>query len=168
MKIAKTVLKRIRKGMTLVELVVAIALSSIIFAGAGTTLFAINRVSKRETKNHVTLTDAKNLSQVIDLVVKGKNRSEISFPAEQLDNIGKENCDLLFTVIEDSVPIQYGFQKHTFGIIEDNKIEGDNRKYTSEYQMYLSFKKHVDGKFAEIVIHYGDNYASSLSLVERI
>ena len=168
MKNAKTVLKKLRKGMTLVELVVAIALTSIIFAGAGTALFAVNRVSKRETKNHVTLSDAKNLSQVIDLIVKSKETTEISFPADELDNVGKENCDLLFTINQNSTIVQYGFYKNTFGIIEDNKIEGDNKKYTSEYEMYLSIRKYVDGKFAEIVIHYGDNYASSLSLVERI
>ena len=154
--------------MTLLELVIAIALTSIIFAGAGTALFAVNRVSKRETKNNVTLSDAKNLSQVIDLIVKGKETSEISFAGEELDNIGKENCDLLFTINGSSAPVKYGFYKNTFGIIEDSKIEGDNKKYTSQYDMYLSVKKYIDGKFAEIVIHYGDNYASSLSLIERI
>ena len=168
MKIAKSLLKKVKKGMTLVELVVAIALTSIIFAGAGGALFAVNRVSQRETKNHVTLSDAKNLSQVIDLIVKSKDRGEIVFPTGEIDEIGKETCDLLFTVTSNSKTVQYGFDKKTFGIIEDNKIEGDNKKYTSEYNMYLSVQKQMDGKFAEIIIHYGDNYASSLSLVERI
>lgn len=168
MKIRKKFLKELRKGMTLLELVIAIALTSIIFAGAGTALFLVNRVSKQETKNNETLLDAKNLYQVIDLLVKGKDRGQIIFPAAEDNNIGKENCDLLFTITDGITPVQYGFHKTTFGIIEDSKIEGDNVKYKSEYNMYLSYKKYVDDKFTEFVIHYGDNYASSLSLIERI
>ena len=168
MKNGKNFLKKLRKGMTLLELVIAIALTSIIFAGAGTALFFVNRVAKQETKNNATLLEAKNLYQVIDLLVKGKDRGEIVFPAEQKDNIGKENCDLLFTITDGVTPVQYGFNKTVFGVIQDNKIEGENVKYTSDYNMYLSYKKYISNKFTEFVIHYGDNYASSLSLVERI
>ena len=168
MKNGKNFLKKLRKGMTLLELVIAIALTSIIFAGAGTALFFVNRASKQETKNNATLLEAKNLYQVIDLLVKGKDRGEIIFPVEQKDNIGKENCDLLFTITDGITPVQYGFNKTVFGVIQDNKIEGENVKYTSDYNMYLSYKKYISNKFTEFVIHYGDNYASSLSLVERI
>ena len=164
MKIAKLVLKKFKKGMTLVELVVAISLASIIFAGAGTALFVINRVSKRETKDHVSLSDAKNLANVIDLLVKEKDRSEIVFPTPEMDEVGKEKCDLLFTI----GAVEYGLDKTTFGIVTDGVIQNENRKYKSEYPMYLSVKKQRAGLFTEFVIHYGDNYASSLSLVERI
>ena len=167
MKIAKMFLKKIRKGMTLLELVIAITLTSIIFAGAGTALFLVNRVSKQETKNNVTLLDAKNLYQVIDLIVKKKDVGEITYLSDDQDYIGKESCGLLFIVDNSGSPVHYGFDKKTFGIIEGDKIEGENIKYTSEYEMYFSFKKHAD-KFVEFVIHYGDNYASSLSLIERI
>ena len=165
MKIAKLMLKKLKKGMTLVELVVAISLASIIFAGAGTALFAINRVSKRETKDHVSLSDAKNLATVIDLLVKEEGRREINLPlASDWDEIGKENCDLLFTIGD----VDYGFEKTTFGVRTDGSIENKNRRYESEYPMYITILKHRNGLFTEFVIHYGDNYASSLSLVERI
>ena len=63
MKIGKKFLKKLRKGMTLLELVIAIALTSIIFAGAGTALFLVNRVSKQETKNF-----KENINFIIDLL----------------------------------------------------------------------------------------------------
>lgn len=164
MKIAKLMLKKLKKGMTLVELVVAISLASIIFAGAGTALFAINRVSKRETKDHVSLSDAKNLATVIDLLVKEEGRGEIILPTSQTDEIGKENCNLLFTIGTKD----YGLDKTTFGVISDGSIVNENRRYESEYPMYITILKHRNELFTEFVIHYGDNYASSLSLVERI
>lgn len=167
MKTAKMFLKKLRKGMTLLELVIAIALTSIIFAGAGTALFLVNKVSRQETKNNVTLLDAKNLYQVIDLTIKQKDRGEIIYPTidpgEEIV-VGKNECDELFQIND----IHYGFDKKTFGIIEDNKIEGENKKYTSEYEMYISVKKPLANKFIEFVIHYGDNYASCLSLIERV
>ena len=156
--------------MTLVELVVAISLTSVIFAGAGTALFFVNKASRQETKNNVTLLDAKNLSQVIDLTIKDNKAHTIDYLPDDPDdpddteNIGKTSYGKLFTV--DGV--EYGFDKTTFGVSEDGKIEGENVKYKSDYDMYFSVKKHLDNKFIEFVIHYGDNYASSLSLVERI
>ena len=150
--------------MTLVELVVAISLTSVIFAGAGTALFFVNKASRQETKNNVTLLDAKNLSQVIDLTIKDRYANTIDYLSDDTDNIGKTSYGKLFTV--DGV--EYGFDKTTFGISVDGKIEGENVKYKSDYEMYFSVKKHLDNKFIEFVIHYGDNYASSLSLIERI
>ena len=171
MKTAKMFLKKLRKGMTLLELVIAIALTSIIFAGAGTALFLVNKVSRQETKNNVTLLDAKNLYQVIDLTIK-KDRGDVTYldlgDDNTEDNVGKIGCQLLFTIKEGDNFIDYGFDKTTFGIIEGEKIEGENIKYKSEYAMYFSVKKQLDGKYIEFVIHYGDNYASSLSLIERI
>ena len=150
--------------MTLVELVVAISLTSVIFAGAGTALFFVNKASRHETKNNVTLLDAKNLSQVIDLTIKDKGANTIDYLSDDTDNIGKTSYGKLFTVNG----VEYGFDKTTFGVSDHGKIEGENVKYKSDYEMYLSVKKHLDNKFIEFVIHYGDNYASSLSLIERI
>lgn len=165
MNTTKMIAKRLRKGMTLLELVVAMALASIIFLGAGTALFAVNRVSKRETKDHVTLSDAKNLATAIDLLVKQENRGTMSVTSET-DNLGKEGCDMLFTIGD----VNYGLDHKVFGIIDSgtHKIEGDNVKYTASYDMYISINKPLSGKFTEFVVHYGDNYASSLSLVEKI
>ena len=165
MNTTKMIAKRLRKGMTLLELVVAMALASIIFLGAGAALFAVNRVSKRETKDHVTLSDAKNLATAIDLLVKQENRGTMSVTSET-DNLGKEGCDMLFTIGD----VNYGLDHKVFGIIdsETHKIESDNVKYTASYDMYISINKPLSGKFTEFVIHYGDNYASSLSLVEKI
>lgn len=164
MKLINSLVKTVKRGMTLLELVIAIALSSVVLAGAGVTLFAINRVSKRETKDHVSLSDAKNLASVIDLLVKEKDRGEIILPTSQTDEIGKENCDLLFTI----GTVNYGLEKTTFGVITDGSIGNENTRYKSEYPMYLTILKQRDNLFTEFVIHYGDNYASSLSLVERI
>ena len=166
MKTTKMIAKRLRKGMTLWELVVAMALASIIFLGAGTALFAVNRVSKRETKDHVTLSDAKNLATAIDLLVKQENRGAITVSNVPVPDVGKDVCGTLFTVGD----VNYGFDHKVFGIIdgETHKIEGDNVKYTASYDMYISINKPLSGKFTEFVIHYGDNYASSLSLVEKI
>ena len=165
MKTGNFLLKKIRKGMTLLELVIAMSLTSVVFAGAGVALFSINRISQQETKNHVCLSDAKNLSYVIDLIFKSDGREAIVV-VDDSNSVGRSSCELLFTVGS----INYGFDKNTFGIIdsESGKIEDGNQKYHSSYDMYFSVKRRVDNKFVELVIHYGTDYVSSLSLVERI
>ena len=161
MKSAKSLLKRIRKGMTLLELIVAMALTSIIFVGAGTALFAMNRVSQKETKNHTCLTEAKTLMSLMDQTIKNKELEVFTVPSDA-DEVGKESCGVLFTI----GTTNYGFDKKSFGVVVENKIESQNVKYTSTYEMYISRTKQVGNKFVEFVIHYGNNYENAISLVE--
>ena len=157
--------KRLRKGMTLLELVIAMALTSIVLAGAGVALFSMQRVSNREAKNHTALLEAKNLSYAIDQTIKAKEYVAISLTTKQ-NNIGKDSCETLLTL--DSTV--YGFDGKTFGIIEENKIEGENRMYQANNPMHISYVLHGEGlnQLTEFKIHYGDNYGLTISLIERI
>ena len=159
-------MKRIKKGMTLMELVVAMALTSIVLTGAGVALFSMQRTANKEAKNHTILFEAKTLSYAIDQIIKAKEYTTISVMPKQ-NNIGKDSCDGLLKL--DSVV--YGFDGTTFGIIDgDNKITGENIIYETKNSMFISYINHGEGlnHLVEFKIHYGDNYASSISLVERI
>ena len=151
--------------MTLIELVIAMALTSIVLAGAGVALFSMQRVANREAKNHTTLLEAKSLSYAIDQIIKTKEYETISLTTKQ-SNIGKDSCEALLT-LDTTV---YGFDGKTFGIIEDGKIEGDNKIYSSNYSRSISYVLHGEGsnQLTEFKIHYGDNYGLAISLVERI
>ena len=163
MNSAKLIVKKIKKGMTILELVVAMALVSIVLAGATVALFAANKVSKTESTTYASLTNARNLSYKIDLIFKSEHETPIDVVVS--DSIGKESCQNLFTVDGKT----YGFDKDTFGIVVDNSISGKDVLYKSDYAMYISTKKWgEDEKFAEFTIHFDEKYVSSISLVERI
>ena len=162
MKSSFSLLRKVRKGMTLLELVIAMALTSIILTGAGVALYSMQKTSNREMKNHVVLSDAKTLSYAIDIVLKSDEHTSVTLNADKQNNIGKEECDILFTL--DGV--DYGFSKDTFGKVVEGQITGSDVKFHSTYAMYLSYRQ--EGSFTEFVIHYGDNYSQALSLVERI
>ena len=163
MYFAKLIVKRIKKGMTILELVIAMALVSIVLAGAGVALYAVNRVSKTEQITYASLTNARNLSYKIDQIFKSTH--ETAFDVVVSDSIGKESCQSLFTVDGKT----YGFDKNVFGVVVDNSITGKNIQYKSDYPMYISTKKWGESeKFAEFTIHFDEKYVSSISLVERI
>ena len=154
--------KTIRKGMTLLELVIAMALVSIVIAGAGVALFAMQRTANRETKNHTTLLEAKTLSYAIDQVIKGKRGEGSAVFVEDNRKVGQNGLGILFTMNDE----EYGFDGKTFGLVEESKIEGENVIYTASNSMYITYS--VQSVFEEIIIHYGDNYAFSYTLIERI
>ena len=166
MKAVFLIVKKLRKGMTLLELVIAMSLTSIVFAGAGVALFSINKTSQKETKNHVTLSDAKNLVYVIDLLFKNGDYDSVNVNVG--NELGKSGYAKLFSFTKNDVTTEYGFNEKIFGIKseENNKIEGENIKYSSTYPMSVSISEKYD-KFFEFVIHFGNEYKSSVSLIER-
>ena len=152
--------------MTLLELVIAMALVSIVLAGAGVTLFAMQKTANRETKNHVTLLEAKTLSQAIDYVVKARAKNDVIL-FNHVDNLGKEEIGVLFTVEHhDSSVEEYGFDGKKFGIVVSNKIEGDKIVYSSSYPMFINCRQ--EAVFDEIIICYGENFSMSLTLIEKV
>ena len=166
MKFLFSLLRKARKGMTLLELVIAMALTSIILTGAGVALYSMQKTSARETKNHVCLTDAKSLLYAMDILVKDETHNSVTLIKEKLDNIGKVSCDRLFTVVDNEVTSTYGFNKNVFGKITGSDIKEEDVIFKSTYQMYISLSEKTP--FTEIIIHYGTNYSQALSLVERI
>ena len=162
MKSRFSLLKKVRTGMTLLELVIAMALVSIVLAGAGTALFAMQSTANRETKNHITLFEAKTLSQAIDHVVKGRNGQTVVFNHGK--DIGKNEVRHFFTLGDDEV---YGFDGKVFGKVEGGAIQGDDVIYTASNPMYITCDND-NAPFEEIVIHYGDKFAYSLTLIEKV
>lgn len=155
-------IKKIKKGMTLLELVIAMSLTSIVLAGAGTVLFFTSRFSSKNIKADVYLNNAKGLATAIDVAIKTSENGTFRLAlSDQKTNLGSNGCSALFIVNQNDL---YGFDGNKFGIIDNDEINEQSAKFKSENLMYIDIFEH--GKTIEFSIKYGDSFQNTLSLIE--
>lgn len=155
-------IKKIKKGMTLLELVIAMSLTTIVLAGAGTVLFFTSRLSSKNIKADVYLNNAKTLATAIDVAIKNSEDGTFRLNVnDKKDHLGSNGCSPLFIVNQND---NYGFDGYKFGIVENNEISEGSAKFTSENPMYIDIVEHE--KTIEFSIKYGESYENTLSLIE--
>lgn len=155
-------INKIKRGMTLLELVIAMSLTSIVLAGAGTVLFFTSRLSSKNIKSDVALNNAKTLATAIDVTIKTSDDGCFKLSTNETQtNLGKNGSALLFTVNQDE---DYGFDGKNFGIMENGVVDEKTAKFSAEIPMYVNIS--LNGNTAEFSIKYGDSYQYTLSLIE--
>ena len=149
----------IKKGLTLLELVIAMALSTIVIGGTTVIFLSMNRMSQAETKTYSELADVKNLVTVVDRAINNPSNKNVSISAPISEH-------LLFTVTDSNdVLIRYYFA--------NNQLESLNVStsatevvYTCDNDVTISID--TVNSYYRFTFSYGSDGSNALYLLKKI
>ena len=156
-------ISRIKKGLTLLELVIAMALSTIVIGGATIVFLSMNRMSKAETQTYSELSDAKNLVVAIDRIINEPENKSVEI---YLSGSAESVQHLLFSITDKSDVLS----KYYF---EDNKFEKLNTSTNIRETIYspdTAITVSIDDAngFYRFTFNYGSNNSNELQLLKKI
>ena len=153
-------LRKIKKGLTLLELVIAMALSSLVIVGATTIFVAMNRMSDAETRSFTESTNVKQLITTIDSVLGDHENDNISLNSEETFP------NPLFTITKDETQIEYSFENK-----ELSKTTSGNKEtiFTVTYDVRISLSVYSAGSsIYKFTFEYGKDFAKSMYLLKKV
>ena len=159
--------KRIQKGLTLIELVIAMALSTIVIGGAVIVFLSLDRLSKAETKSFSELSDARGLVTAIDQILSdsaGNNSAEVE------DVVVSEGY-YLFTVTthdnDNEIDIQYYYYFSGTTLRAKNKTTSEIQDvYSIDHSITVSRDYLSDLQLYRFTFQYGKD--NSIYLIKKI
>ena len=154
-------MKRIRKGLTLLELVIAMALASIVVAGATVIFFSLDKMSKAEIKSFTETSDVKKLITVVDGIISDPKNS--SFVIETSNS----PQTLLFTITENNgVEYEYSFVENSLTKTNVSTSASEDL-FTTDYDVTITIHEEATHLY-KFTFHYGNDLGSTMYLVKEI
>ena len=152
-------ISRIKKGLTLLELVIAMALSAIVIGGTTVIFLSMNRMSQAETKTYSELADVKNLVTVVDRAISNPSNKTVTISAPISEH-------LLFTVTDSSDALsRYYFDNNQ---LESLNVSTSEREvvYTCDTDVTISID--TVESYYRFTFSYGSEGSNALYLLKRI
>lgn len=173
------VLRKFKKGVTLIELIVAIAVSTVIFVGVSGLLIFLNNTNHGLTQDAKTIYNANTLMHALEIVLDQSNNSlgdlpEVSkvFEDDYVANVDKVDDDtpVLFSVHNGTQTLNYHFYMQHFGYSTVGDAEHKfNNVFTSESKVKLEFGPVATAAdMYSFIFNYGDEYKSHVSMIKNL
>lgn len=171
--------KSLKKGLTLIELTVAMSIGSILILGIGTLIITTNNNINTVKADSDRLLNAKSLSLSLESNID-EHQKNISYVTNSIaidQDFAKEikdedilNSPIIFKATNDQDNKNYIFVNQVFGyyqINEDNSVLF-TRVYTCTYRVKLEINKDASSDKVVFTIDYDDNSKLNIKLVKFV
>jgi len=168
-------MRKLKKGITLIELVVSISVSTVIFVGVTGLLIFLSTTNSGLKKDAKNFYNANTLSHAIEAVMDENNSSLFNLPETKMvyeDEMSSDvpgvdvNTPKLFSVKKADKITHYYFYKQHFGYTDGTSLIFNN-VYASDTKVKIEFEL-VSGSEYLLKINYGDNYAGHFSIIKNL
>ena len=170
-------MKSFKKGIVLLELVISMAVSSVVFVGISGLLIFLNTQTTFLKNGAREFYNANALAHSIELILDEGNSNLSNLPPENEsyvyeDELENEISNLdssttkLFSVVGEEGTINYYFYKQHFGYTTGESLSFNNI-YTSESKVRLTFSN-VDENEYSILIDYGNNFENHFTIIKNL
>ena len=153
--------KKIKKGLTLMELVIAMALSSVVIGGAVVVFLSMNKLSQTQTKTNSELFDAKGLVIAVDSILSSSSNKEIVM------NTSGTPQGLLFTITENDDSIfAYNFSGTV--LEKTNTTSGTTEEVLTTDELIRVSITSAGLNGYKLSFEYGQDFENTFYLIKKV